>query len=315
MKFNVVSKAFYEIENVSGRLEMTRLLSELLKNASPHEAHIICNLSLGQLHAPYIGTKFNLAEKNVVKALAGLLGAADHTIAEHAKKAGDLGLVIELDAWHAKDELTVLQVYKELCTIEEISGTGSQEEKNNALIALLKELDPLSARYVVRIIIGKLRLGFSDMTIVDALSWMEVGNKSLREIIEDAYNVCADIGLIAEQLKEFGIKKIEDIHAQVGIPILPAAAERLPTAQAIIEKIGPCVAQAKLDGFRLQIHVDKTKAKPKIHFYSRNLQDMSAMFPDLTAAFKILMCKRSSAKVKRLSMILIPVPFPNSKKR
>ena len=76
---------------------------------------------------------------------------------------------------------------------------------------------------------------------------------------------------------------------QVGIPILPAAAERLPTAAAIIEKIGPCVAQAKLDGFRLQIHVDNTsKANQVIHFYSRNLQDMSAMFPDLTAAFEKL---------------------------
>ena len=96
-----------------------------------------------------------------------------------AKKLGDFGLVIEPDAWKATDELTVLQVYKELCEIEEIAGTGSQEEKVNALITLLKHVDPLSARYIVRIIIGKLRLGFSDMTIVDALSWMEAGNKSL----------------------------------------------------------------------------------------------------------------------------------------
>ena len=67
----------------------------------------------------------------------------------------------------------------------------------------------------------------------------------------------------------------------VGIPIRPAAAERLPTAKAIVEKLGDCVAQPKLDGFRLQIHLDKRSADPKVHFYSRHLQDMSAMFPDL----------------------------------
>lgn len=286
MKFNIVANYFDQIEKISGRLEMTRLLADLLKKASAHEAQIICNLSLGQLHAPYIGTKFNMAEKQVEKALAGLLGMSEQTVGVHAKKLGDWGLIVEPDAWQAKDELTVVQVYKALCDIEQTSGTGSQEEKINDLIGLLKELDPLSARFIVRIIIGRLRLGFSDMTIVDALSWMEVGNKSLHGLIENAYNVCADIGLIAHDLKEYGIKKIEKVTPQVGIPIIPAAAERLPTAAAIIEKIGPCVAQAKLDGFRLQIHVDNTKKEPIIHFYSRNLQDMSAMFPDVKQAFE-----------------------------
>lgn len=296
MKFNIVSDYFDQIEKVSGRLEMTRLLAELLKKASAQEAEIICNLSLGQLHAPYIGTKFNMAEKQVAKALSGLLDMSEQTVNVHIKKLGDLGLVIERDAWRAKDDLTVLQVYKALCDIEETSGTGSQEEKINDLITLLKNVDPISARFIVRIIIGRLRLGFSDMTIVDALSWMEVGNKSLHAVIENAYNVCADIGLIAHDLKEHGIKKIEKVVPQVGIPIIPAAAERLPTAAAIIEKIGPCVAQAKLDGFRLQIHVDKTKKEPVIHFYSRNLIDMSSMFPDVKEAFehvdaKTLICE------------------------
>ena len=288
MKFEQVAHYFAQLEQTDSRLEMTRILAELLGKAAAHEADIICNLSLGQLHAPHIGTKFNMAEKNVAKALAIMLAVDEHSIEKDAKRLGDIGLVIQPDSWKPKDEPTVIQVYKELCTIEQTSGTGFQDEKINALVALLKQVDPLSGRYIVRIIIGKLRLGFSDMTIVDALSWMVAGNKSLRDTIENAYNVCADIGLIAHDLKEHGIKKIEKVHPHVGVPILPAAAERLPTAAAIIEKIGPCAAQAKLDGFRLQIHVDKTGKETKIHFYSRNLQDMSAMFPDLTAAFEKL---------------------------
>ncbi len=267
------------------------MLADLLSTANSNEADIICNLALGQLHPPYIGTQFNLAEKNVAKALAHLLDLTEQAVGERAKKRGDLGLVIDEDAWRPKDDLTVLQVYKALCSIEEISGTGSQEEKIQELVALLQKLDPLSARYVVRIIIGKLRMGFSDMTIVDALSWMITGDKSLRDSIENAYNICADIGMIARELKENGIAKIKQAHPQVGIPIIPAAAERLPTPKAIIEKIGPCIAQPKLDGFRLQIHVDTTSAQPKIHFFSRNLQDMSAMFPDLKEAFQTLPVK------------------------
>ena len=100
-------------------------------------------------------------------------------------------------------------------------------------------------------------------------------------LLENAYNICADIGLIAYTLKEDGIDAIQHMNIKLGTPILPAAAERMPTAKALFEKLGACFAEPKLDGFRLQIHLDKTKDIPEVHFFSRNLQDMSAMFPDL----------------------------------
>lgn len=270
---------------------MTRLLADLLKQATPSESAIICYISLGRLHPQYIGTQFNIAEKNIVKVVADLLNESQHEITATLKKIGDIGLIVEAGRWCHKEELTVHQVYNALKHIEAISGTGSQEEKLITLRNLFKQLDPLSAKYVARVVVGKLRLGFSDMTIVDALSWMEVGNKSLRPIIESAYNICADIGLIASLLKEEGIEALEKMEIHIGVPIRPAAAERMPTAKAIINKIGSCIAQPKLDGFRLQIHIDKTKKKPHIEFFSRNLQDMTQMFPDLVKALEKLNVK------------------------
>lgn len=282
MKFTEVAQSFNDIEPIAARLEITRLLAELFKKASPHEAEIIACVALGQLHPPHIGTQFNIAEKNLLKAIAEFLHIPEETIKKELKQVGDLGLVLGNHTWEHDADLSVEAVYQALCTLEEISGTGSQEEKTNVLINLFKHLDPLSAKFVARIIIGKLRLGFSDMTIIDALSWMECGDKSLRAELENAYNICADIGLIAKTLKEGGIDAITHMNIKLGTPILPAAAERLPTAQAIFEKLGPCIAEPKLDGFRLQIHLDRSSEKPTIHFFSRNLQDMSAMFPDLT---------------------------------
>jgi len=119
------------------------------------------------------------------------------------------------------------------------------------------------------------------MTFLDALSWMEAGNKSLSKKIEHAYNVCADLGLVAATLKSNGISGIKHMSIQVGIPIRPAAAERLASPQAIVEKLGDCVAQPKLDGFRVQVHVKKTGSTAEVHFFSRNMLDMSDMFPDL----------------------------------
>jgi len=285
VKFKTVADSFAQIEVISSRLEITQLLATLLKQATSHEASFICYLSLGELNPPHIGTQFNLAEKNLIKVVARVVGNADETVKSNLKKVGDLGSILYEHEYEGSKELTVTQVYEALCHLEAIGGTGSQKEKLDYLYDLLLQLDPLSAKYVVRIVTGKLRLGFSDMTIIDALSWMEAGDKSLRKKIENAYNMCADIGLIASVLKEDGMETIEKMVARVGIPIRPSAAERLPTAKAIFEKIGHCVAQPKLDGFRLQIHMDKTKKEPTIHFFSRNLLDMSGMFPDLKEAF------------------------------
>jgi len=287
VEFSIVTEVFQALEQESSRLAMTKLLAELLGKATPSEAVIICNISLGQLHSPYVGTQFNMAEKSVLKILAKLLGEAVEEVVKSAKKLGDIGSVLGKYSWDSKDELSIHHVYKALKDIEKTTGVGSQEEKAHRLLDLLKKLDPLSVKYVVRIILGKLRLGFSDMTIIDALSWMVAGDKSLRPIIEHAYNICADIGLIASDLKEHGLDYIEKMQIHIGIPILPAAAERLPTVEAIMKKIGPTViAQPKIDGFRLQIHMDKTSEKLVIHFFSRNLQDMTGMFPDLMRAFE-----------------------------
>lgn len=289
MKFSQVSHVFATIEPIQSRLEMTRCLADLLHKATPSEANIICNLSLGQLHAPYIGTKFSIAEKNAIKAVAELVQRPPKDVEKAVKELGDVGSFVAHAEWISTDcQLTVHQVCERLEEIEQISGTGSHEEKIDQLKNLLIQLDSVSAKYVIRIILGQLRLGFSDMTLVDALSWMAVGDKSARSALEDAYNVCADIGIIAQTLKSEGLEAIKSMAIHVGIPIRPAAAERLPNAQAIIDKIGSCYAEPKIDGFRLQIHVDNTKKPSHVAFFSRNLQDMSHMFPDLTHAVKQL---------------------------
>lgn len=281
VKFCRVAEFFERIEGISSRLMTTELLSELLSEANGEEASILCNLSLGQLKPPYIGTQFALAKKNMMTVIARLLNEDEKVINDRIKKAGDAGLVVAEGSWKIDVELSVEKVYESLGEIERVSGTGSVERKIELLVALLRSLDPLSAKYVVRIILDELRLGFSDMTLIDALSWMVTGDKSLRVPIEHAYNICADLGFIAKMLKKEGIKGVENMDVVLGIPIRPAAAERMPTAEAIIEKLGPCVAQPKLDGFRLQIHLDKRGTVPLVRFFSRNLQDMSAMFPDL----------------------------------
>jgi DNA ligase-1 len=289
MKFTQLAQSLLDIGKESSRNVMTQQLAELLKKATAHEAQLMSYLALGTLRAPYKGNQFNFAEKSILKLLAQL---HDQPLAEYTatvKKIGDIGTAVLEGHWPYKGELlTVLEVYERLEKLMAISGTGSQEEKAAFLADLFKEVDALSASFIIRIILGTMRLGFSDMTLLDALSWMETGDKKLKPALEHGYNVRADIGLIAYELKQHGIEPIKHMQPMIGIPIRPAAAERAESPQEIIDRLGPCVAQPKLDGFRLQIHMEHDTKEPRIWFYSRNLQDMSAMFPDLVEALKKL---------------------------
>lgn len=281
MKFMTCAQIFHNIEQEPSRTEMTKILAQLLQACSAREAQIIAYVSMGSLFPAYKDKQFNIAIKGMVGIVALFLQQSEDVVAKKIKEAGDAGTVV-FDAWLGKDEgLTLQQVYDQLVEIAEISGTGSTDKKANALVALLQKCDALGAKCIVRIVTKTMRLGFSDMTFLDALSWMEAGNKSLSKKIEHAYNVCADLGLVAATLKSNGISGIEHMSIQVGIPIRPAAAERLASPQAIVEKLGDCVAQPKLDGFRVQVHVKKTGSTAEVHFFSRNMLDMSDMFPDL----------------------------------
>jgi DNA ligase-1 len=285
MNFSKLAQVFSKLEATSSRLEMTVQLSDLFSLLSAYEAKIAAYLAMGELNAQYIGTKFNLAEKALIKVVANLLGQADSTVLLELKKVGDLGSIVSSYDLKAKHEYTILEIYDVLQKIEQISGTGSQELKQQKLYELLEGVDSLSAKYIIRIVLGTLRLGFSQMTVIDALSWMLVGNKSVRQKIEHAYNLVADLGEIAFVAKNLGLDGIKKISIKVGIPIRPAAAERAENAQEIIDRLGYCVAQPKLDGFRLQIHIKKNIKETKVHFFSRNLLDMSNMFPDLVSFF------------------------------
>jgi len=286
MNFNDLAQWFERLEGESSRLEMTEMLSDLFKELSVREAQIVSYFCLGELNPPYKNVQFGIARKSALKVVAQLLGIDESDVKSYIKDVADVAALLSNYTWPSSQTLSIEDVYEELERIALISGEGSQEAKQSGLVALLGSVSPTAAKFILRIVLGTLRLGFSDMTLVDAFSWMLVGDKSLSKKIESAYNCCADLGYVASVVKKDGIAGIEKMKVTPGIPIRLAAAERLSSPKAIIEKIGPCSAEPKLDGFRLQIHIDKRKKEPIIHFFSRNLHDMSGMCPDLVNALK-----------------------------
>jgi DNA ligase-1 len=292
MEFRQLGEYLQKLERTPSRNEITQILAEVFKQAGAEEIDKIIYLVLGRLAPSYEGINLNIAERMMLKIISQAYDEDINKVRSLYKTKGDLGDVAESLASPGGGEISVSQVFEKLLDVAQDAGEGSQERKVSKMAKLLGELDPLSARFVARIPVGKLRLGFSDMTILDALSFMERQDKTARPAIEAAFNVTADIGKISKRVKEKGIRGIEGVKPEPGTPIRSSLAERLPSAEKIMEKVGRIVyVEPKYDGFRSQIHIYKEKGEKKVEIFSRNLENTTAMFPDIVEAAKKIKVK------------------------
>src|SRR5207245_4467402 len=128
--------------------------------------------------------------------------------------------------------------------------------------------------------LGRLRLGIGDPTVLDALSFAKKGDRSLRPLLEAAYDRSYDLGLIAKTFWSGGEDEVNALKITVGRPIRSQLAERLPNPEAVIKRLGLVAVQPKYDGIRVQIH----KNGSTVRVFSRNLEDYTLMFSELTSA-------------------------------
>ena len=285
MKCSKLGTYFEKIENTTSRLEITYILADLFKELTVSEIEHVSYLLQGRIVPLFVKADFGMAEKMIVKAAVSALQLDQSDFTKKLKTIGDIGKTVEFykkeySSFEEKD-LTVDELYESLKKITEANGPGSQEMKIQLLSLIIRQIDPLAARYIARMPAGAMRLGFSDMTMLDGLSWMVKGDKSLRPVIEQAYHVRPDLGFIASELKKHGEKGVSNIKPEVFTPIIMMRAERLSSGQEIVDKIGKSIIESKYDGFRLQIHAHKKGHKHEVKLYSRGLEDVSYMYPDL----------------------------------
>src|SRR5436309_12508475 len=255
MQFARVVDAYEKSEATTKRLEMTELLVGLLRETPKEDLDKVVYLTQGRIRPDYEGVELGLAEKMVMRVLAHATGLDDDRIARSWKEKGDVGLVAEQAIVARRQKplestpLTTAKVYEHLDAIAREAGEGSQDRKIRLLSDLLGNATPREAKYIVRMVVGQMRLGVADMTIVDALA-ATFATKADRPRVERAYNVSSDLGEVARVLASKGVDGLKDIHLKLFRPIRAMLAERLETLEEIFERMGKAALEYKYDGLR-----------------------------------------------------------------
>ncbi len=286
MEFSRLSELYEKLEATTKRLEMADELAAFFRDVDPQLVRRIVYLLQGILAPAHEGIDLGVADKLCIQALVKVSGQSRSNVDALYRKTGDLGQVAGMLCGQKSQtrlgggRLSVEKVYANLHKVATASGKGSQEQKIRLLSELFSDASPDEAKAIARFVNDTLRLGVAESTLIDALSVREAGDKSQKPAIERAFNLTSDLGLVAETLLQKGMDAVGKFTPRPFSPIRPALAERLPSAEAIIEKLGECSVEAKYDGLRLQVHLSGGRAR----IYSRRDEDITPMFPDIAAA-------------------------------
>ena len=289
MLFIKLAEVFRQLEQVSSGNRMREILSGFFRSVPKSEMCIVAYLTTGRIASEYDGIAIGMADKMVLRSIALASGEPEEKVRKVFRQKGDAGLAAEELCGRKRKALSVKEIYAGLHKIAESSGTGSQEKKIRILADLFRSASALESRYIARIVLGTLRLGASDMAVLDSLSIAFTGSKENKSKLERAYHICPDVCLIAETIAKKGLKGLDKIGIKVGIPIQMMLAQRVKSIQEILEKIkGDMAVEEKYDGERMQVHIKDGKIK----IYSRRMDDITNQFPDVVEEIrKCINCK------------------------
>ena len=287
MDYSTVVDVFNEMEATSKRTELTDLIVRLLKSTPKELVDKVVYLMLGRLRPEYEGIELGIADRMALRALSISSGIDMKRVEEMYVRRGDIGEAAEealskrLQSVLFKDRLTVERVYSTLEKVAMLKGEGSQDVKIRYICNLLNDAEPREGKYILKMVTAKLRLGIADYTLLDALAIAFTESKENREVLERAYNLTSDLGLVAKVLVYGGLDAVKAIRMELFRPIRPMLAERVSSAEEALERMGGrCAAEYKLDGERLQIH----KHDDTVKIFSRRLEDITNHYPDAVDA-------------------------------
>ncbi|EIN13769.1 DNA ligase I [Punctularia strigosozonata HHB-11173 SS5] len=309
--YAALAKAFALIEATTKRLEKTSILTSFLllvirRSAQGDTKSLLQTvyLCINRLSPDYVGVELGIGESLLVKAISESTGRSLAVVKADLKKEGDLGLV----AQHSKNSqktlfkpkaLTVPYVFSNLREIALSTGHSSQQKKVSVITKLLAACQGSEAKYIIRSLEGKLRIGNAERTVLVALAHAVVlaekerGSKKWSEekltarleeganIIKSVYSELPTYDAVIPALLEHGIDGLKE-HCKLtpGVPLKPMLAKPTKAIGEVLDRFENkrFTCEYKYDGERAQVH---RLEDGSVRVYSRNSEDMSKKYPDL----------------------------------
>ncbi|KXA88981.1 hypothetical protein AKJ57_06015, partial [candidate division MSBL1 archaeon SCGC-AAA259A05] len=286
MDYSTLAEACRDLEDTSSYLDKNSIIAGLLKETPSEKLEIVVPLLLGRVFPAYTSQETGIGLQQLKKAVGKATGYSSPEIEDLMEELGDLGEVAEQlteerkQMTLAQETLSVSKVFQNLQRLPEITGEGSVDRMIATVAELLTAASPVEAKFVVRTVLGDLRIGIAEGRLRDSIA--EAFDVP-PETVEHAYMLTTNYGKVARVAAEEGEEGLSELGLTVGHPVNPMLAQRSGSIEEVLERMGGEAAfEIKLDGIRIQPH----KKEDKIFLFTRRMEDYTDMFPDLEDAVK-----------------------------
>ncbi|KAL8340286.1 hypothetical protein RB601_006401 [Gaeumannomyces tritici] len=330
---------FSLVELTTKRLIITEYCSLFLRQVlrlTPGDLLPTVLLMINKLAADYAGIELGIGESLIMKAIGESTGRSLAVIKQDQKEIGDLGLVAVKSrstqpTMFKPKPLTVRGVHTVLVGIATMSGNGAQGRKVDMIKKLLSAADvnltgkvditkdkggPSEAKYLVRFLEGKLRLGLAERTVLVSLAQAIIAHEATQKgnvpspsdvekaeaMLKTVYSELPSYETIIPAVLEHGIMNLkENCKLRPGIPLKPMLAKPTKAITEVLDRFEnqTFTCEYKYDGERAQIHyvakdadeelsqslpgANKTTGAGVAAIFSRNSEDLSKKYPDILA--------------------------------
>lgn len=337
--YAALCKTFSIIELTSKRLEITAHCSLFLRQVlrlTPEDLEPTVMLMINKLAPDYAGIELGIGESLIMKAIGETTGRSLQVVKDDQKKIGDLGLVAiksrsTQPTMFKSKALTIRDVHKRLMTIATVTGNGAMGKKVDLIKKMLASADsdstgkiditkdkggPSEAKFIVRFLEGKLRLGLAEKTVIVALSHAMICHEAEKKgkvpstaemakaeaTLKTVYSELPSYDVIIPAMLEHGILNLpQNCKLRPGVPLKPMLANPTKAITEVLDRFEgqTFTCEYKYDGERAQIHyvakdanqeisqaipgANKTVGDGVASIFSRNSEDLSEKYPDILA--------------------------------
>ena len=293
MEYSALVDRYEALDATDADTALIEEVAATLSAADPATLGSIVTLLQGQAFVAWDDRDLGVSSSLTRTAIAKATGHEEARIEDWWRETGDLGSAaaraVENDRQASLfgQTLTVERVQETLESVAEYEGAGSQERKVDAIAGLLSDADPATAKYVVRTVLGHLRIGVGEGVMRDAIATAFLsGEDEDVAAVERAYQVTNDYRVVADTARTEGRPGLDALEVAVGRPIDVMLAEKADSIGDAIGRVadqpGAVLGEYKYDGVRAQVHVDGDD----VQVFTRRLTDVTEQFPDVVEAVR-----------------------------
>jgi DNA ligase 1 len=275
-------------------------------------------LFINRLAPDFENLETNVGDQIVLKTIAEVYGRSEDKIKQsvNSGEAADFGEAALLSRvsqtmLFTPPPLTVSGVFKDMHAIAKSSGKDSQRVKKDIIKKMLVAGKGQEAKYLIRTLQGRLRVGIQNASVLQALSYafaltdktvtdrrgvdfltftaeLEMTMVALEAAVKQAFCEVPDFNFLLKALHEnpFPSYLLEVCQVRPGVPVKPMLAKPTKAITEVLDRFEGIefTAEYKYDGERAQVHILNGGAV--IQVYSRNSENMTEKYPDVVSILK-----------------------------